>query len=273
VTSVDLDHMEWLGNDREDIGREKAGIFRAGRPAIIGFRPPPESVLAEARRIGAHPLCAGIDYRSVSDADGWQWRMGSCSLDLPPPGLAASCQTDNAAAAITALHGLRDRLGWNVAAIIAGVANASAPARLQRIMNDDWPELVIDVAHNAQAARVLGEWLAANPPRGRNLAVYGALADKDVPGVAAAIDASISEWFVAGLDTDTPRGLSAVELRSRMGATVGGVHAFRDPGAALDAAIKAASADDRVVAFGSFFVAAAALNLAQRHRRIHSVNV
>ncbi len=264
VTSVDLDHMEWLGDDREAIGREKAGIFRAGRPAIIAFQPPPDSVLAEARRIGALPILAGIDYRAVERGDGWQWQAQGCSIELPRPGLAAPCQMDNAAAAIAALHALRDRLGWNPRALATGVAGVHAAARLQRFGGGGEPELVIDVGHNPQAARALRQWLVANPPKGRNLVVYGALADKDVAGVVAAVDQSISSWFAAGLDAETPRGLPVAELLSRMTSASGFVRGCTNVEAALDAAFDNATADDRILAFGSFFVAAAALNKAQQ---------
>lgn len=273
VTSVDLDHMDWLGNDRESIGREKAGIFRANQPAVIGFRGPPDSVLAEASRVGARPIRAGLDYEVTRTDAGWRWRAGEVAIDLPMPRLAAACQIDNAAAAIAALYALRERLGWDPRAIGTGVAAAYAPARLQRIAREGDAELIIDVGHNPQAARVLSEWLAANPLRGRTLAVYGALADKDVAGVAGALSASVSMWFLGGLDGDSPRGLPATELASRMSRVSGDMQAYPTVTAALAAATTAASPQDRVLAFGSFFVATAALNYAQQDRRRHSVAV
>ena len=267
VTTVDLDHQDWLGNDRDSIGREKAGIFRAGHAAIVGERTPPRGLLDEAARIGSDLRLAGHDFRAEARADGWRWHgwpdagTPAPALDLPLPGLAAACQLDNAAAAIAALYALRGRLDWYPAAIAHGVANARIGARLQRFGGA--PELVIDVAHNPQAARVLSDWLRAQRGAGRTLAVFGALGDKDVRGVHAALAAAIDGWFLAGLDHDSPRGLAAPALGELLGLPADtSTHAT--VAEALAAAFAAARPGDRVLAFGSFFVAAAALEFAQR---------
>ena len=134
-------------------------------------------------------------------------------------------------------------------------------ARLQRFIKSGVAELVIDVAHNPQAADVLARWLDAAPARGHTLAVFGALTDKDIAGIVAPLYDKIDRWFVGGLDADTPRGLSAVDLIARM-AAVGKLpqhEAFADIDRALDAAFVVAQPDDRVLAFGSFHVAAPAL--------------
>lgn len=267
VTTVDLDHQDWLGNDRDSIGREKAGIFRTGRPAVIGMREPPAGLLNEAARIGAQVVRADRDYQVVPRTDGWQWRNSSDCLDLPEPMLAASCQIDNAAAGIAALYTLRDRLGWSPQALAAGVRTARAAARLQRLHKSGAAELVIDVAHNPQAAGVLAQWLAQNPPQGRNLAAFSALGDKDIGGIVTALNTRIAAWFIAGLAADTPRGLSVAELRGRAFAACPGatIVEHADIAAALDSAVAAATANDRILVFGSFFVAAAALEWAQRN--------
>ncbi len=149
--------------------------------------------------------------------NGWRWRSGNVDLALPPPSLDAPCQHQNAAAAIAALYALRDRLGWHSDAIASGIANAHVAARLQRFASV--PELVIDVAHNPQAARMLAAWLAAHPIRGRTLAVFGVLGDKDVGGIVAALDEAISRWHLASLAADSPRGLDAATLAERVRAT------------------------------------------------------
>ena len=266
VTTVDLDHQDWLGNDLDSIGREKAGIFRAGRPAIIGMHDPPRGLLDEAQRIGARLLLAGRDFRISRAADSWRFEHAGTSVSVPDPGLAAPCQIDNAAAAIAALHALRERIGWAPAAIAQGVRRAHVSARLQRFLKPGAAELVIDVAHNPQAARVLADWLARNPARGRTFAVFGALSDKDVAGIVAPL--RFEHWFLGGLADATPRGLTAVQLRERMPAGVA-ASAFCDVGAAFDAASARAETADRIVAFGSFFVAAATLNRAQ-HDAYHA---
>jgi dihydrofolate synthase/folylpolyglutamate synthase len=269
VTTVDLDHQDWLGDNRDAIGREKAGIFRAGRAAIVGEPDPPRGLLDAARHVGADLRIAGRDFRAEPQAGGWRWtgrdaEGADVALHLPLPALDAPCQVANAAAAIAALQALRARLGWNLHALAAGVAQARVAARLQRFGRD--PELVVDVAHNPQAARALAAWLRARPHRGRTLAAFGALGDKDVRGIAQALAGAIDAWFLAGLERDSPRGLDAAALEEAFaGAQVPGP---RSPHANVDAALQAAFAHarpgDRVLAFGSFFVAAAALAFAER---------
>jgi dihydrofolate synthase/folylpolyglutamate synthase len=279
VTTVDLDHQDWLGNDRESIGREKAGIFRRGRPAIVGESDPPQALIEHAGRIGADLRIAGHDFRVDAQVDAWRWSgwPEACddgtypdsppSVMLPEPTLAAPCQIDNAAAAIAALYALRGRLGWNPRAIGEGVASARIAARLQRFGGD--PELVIDVAHNPQAANMLATWLRGSRASEHTLAVFGALGDKDVRGVVGALAAEIDAWFLAGLDQDSPRGLDARSLCAVVEATLGAsaVHASEaNVAAALAVAFARAQPGDRVIAFGSFFVAAAALGFAHEHR-------
>jgi dihydrofolate synthase/folylpolyglutamate synthase len=259
VTTVDLDHMEWLGNDRESIGREKAGIFRAGRPAIIGESDPPHSLAAEARRIGARLLRAGHEYTTRPDGEHWAWRCDDETLDLPLPGLPAHSQVANAAAAITALHALRDRLAWNPRTIAQGVREAKVAGRLQCIA--DAPQVIVDVAHNPQAARELARWLEANPVSGKTVAVFGALGDKDVSGIVRPLDAHFAHWHLVGLENDSPRGLAVAELAQRVRDVAPGAsfseHA--DVPSALSAARAQANAHDRILVFGSFFMVAAAM--------------
>jgi dihydrofolate synthase/folylpolyglutamate synthase len=270
VTTVDLDHQDWLGNDRDVIAREKAGIFRVDRPAIIGEVNPTAGLLDAASEIGARVIAAGRDFRIGIDAQGWYWQADAVHLDLPHPALDAPCQHANAAAAIAALHALRDRLGWQPAAIAQGVASARVAARLQRFAGS--PELIVDVAHNPQAARVLAQWLAANPPSASNLAVFGALGDKDVVGIVEPLLPYFSAWHLAGLDTDSPRGLTSSALRERLESMPGIVIAgeYADVSSALRRVVERAGPGDRVIAFGSFFVAAAALEAANRAIAIKS---
>jgi dihydrofolate synthase/folylpolyglutamate synthase len=264
VTTVDLDHQDWLGNDVDSIGREKAGILRQGRSAIVGMRGPPAALLTEAERIGANLVRAEQNYFVEARADGWRWRCNNAVLDLPQPALAAPSQIDNAAAAIAALYALRGRIGWSPDSIANGVRNARAPARLQRLYRAGAAELVVDVAHNPQAARILAQWLARNPPRGHTLAVFGALSDKDVGGIVAPLLTHISTWMLGSLARETPRGLTAEDLRARMPVAVS-TEAYSSVDATLQAACDVANADDRILAFGSFFVAAATLNWAQHN--------
>lgn len=263
VTTVDLDHQDWLGNDRESIGREKAGIFRRGRPAIVAESDPPQALLEHALQIGADLRRAGHDYAFDEAGTDWRWRAGTVDLVLPRPGLAAPCQIANAAGAIAALHALRARLEWNPAAIAAGVRSARVGGRLQRFAGP--PELIVDVAHNPQAARMLAAWLRQTPIEGRTLAVFGALDDKDVDGIVGALAQCIDAWYLVGLERDSPRGLPARELRDRIAPRIaaGGITvADGDVAHALALAGAHALPGDRVLAFGSFMVAAPALAFA-----------
>lgn len=258
ITTVDLDHQDWLGDDREAIGAEKAGIARAWKPLVLGEDDPPSSVLGRAYAIGASAIRAGSDFRFEAVGDGrWTWREPGTELDLPLPRLAAPAQLRNAATAIAALRALD--IGIDDAAWGRGVATARLAGRLQRFERDG-VEVLVDVGHNPQAARELASWLRAAPPHGRTLAVYGALADKDAAGVVAALAAEVDAWHLAGLADAGARGedVDAFARRLRDGAAGEGAR-HADVAAALAAALASAGEGDRVLAFGSFHVAAAAL--------------
>jgi dihydrofolate synthase / folylpolyglutamate synthase len=261
VTTVDLDHQDWLGNDVDTIGREKAGIFRKDRPGIIGSIEPPRGLLDEAARIGARLVRAGMEFEVAVSDFRWLWMSGDVALELPLPALAAPVQMNNAASAIAALHALSDRIVWNPDAIADGVKNASIAARLQRFKKEGAADLVVDVGHNPQAARVLASWLRSNPSR--TVAVFGALSDKDIGSIVAPFAGLIDRWMIGGLDVETPRGLAADALRSRAGEALKSVEEFPTIVQALDAA--SAREGETILAFGSFFVAAAATIWAQAH--------
>ncbi|KAA0068832.1 bifunctional tetrahydrofolate synthase/dihydrofolate synthase [Rhodanobacter sp. T12-5] len=264
VTTVDLDHMEWLGPDRDSIGREKAGIARHGRPAIVGELDPPAGLLNALAACAARVERAGVDFHTERHMDGWRWRhRDGTTMELPDPALVAPVQHANAAAAIAALHALwRDDESIApkdfLATVCAGLHAVRAPARLQSLGGD--PGLIVDVGHNPQAARALAEWLDAQPPA-RVHAVYGALADKDVAGVIAALGARIDHWHLAGLDQATPRGLAVASLAEILQQTLpqASFDMHPDVPSALAAARSTTRPVERILAFGSFFVASAVL--------------
>ncbi|PJK00719.1 bifunctional tetrahydrofolate synthase/dihydrofolate synthase [Lysobacteraceae bacterium NML91-0213] len=257
ITTVDLDHQDWLGNDREAIGAEKAGIARAWKPLVLGETRPPSSVIGHAYRVGASAIVHGSDFFvDPVDAGHWRWRELNFALELPRPRLAGDVQLRNAAVAIAALRALPD--GLPEAAFGEGVAAARIDGRLQRFEPRSGIEVLVDVAHNPQAARTLAAELAARPVAGRTRAVYAALADKDSAGVVAALAHVIDEWRVAGLTG--PRALDADAFARRLHGTAA-EHALRSVtvGDALGAALAAAGPGDRIVVFGSFHTAAEAL--------------
>ncbi len=260
ITTVDIDHIEWLGSDRESIGFEKAGIARAWKPLVLGEVDSPASVLRHAYAIGANAVRLGSDFfHEAIDAQHWRWREVGFELELPNPALAAPVQRSNAATAIAALRALP--LEIPVAAFVQGVANARVPGRLQRFDMQS-REVVVDVAHNPQAARELGAWLGTTPVHGRTLAVFSALADKDVVGMVTALAPWVDQWFLAGLDGVGGRSQGVDELAGRLVGTAAAEGAPHPTvAAALHAAHACARADDRIVVFGSFHVAGEAMAL------------
>lgn len=252
ITTVDLDHMDYLGPDRESIGAEKAGILRAGRPCVLGERDPPSSVLRRAYALGAIAIRGHSDYLIDRFDQHWVWREPGFELALPYPALAAPVQVDNAAAAVAALRA--SPLAIPEAAFARGVAEARVPGRLQRIAES--PDVVLDVAHNPQGARQLAAWLAAHPKR--TVAVFSALGDKDIEGVVAPLLPHIAAWHLGPITDAGPRGLAveALEARVRAGGAAA-VHSHATLAEALAAARAAAGPAGRVLAFGSFHTVAA----------------
>jgi dihydrofolate synthase/folylpolyglutamate synthase len=258
ITTVDLDHQDWLGDDREQIGAEKVGIARAWKPLVLGEDDPPSSVLGHAYAIGASAIRAGSDFLfEPLDARRWHWREPGFEIELPLPRLTAPAQMRNAATAIAALRALDIDIPDNAWA--EGVAAAHVPGRLQRFPRDGI-EVVIDVGHNPQAAREIAAWLRAHPAAGRTHAVYAALAGKDVVGVVSALADWIDTWHLAGIDDAGARGEPVEVFVRRLQDTVaasGTRHA--QVADALASAVAQATTGDRVLVFGSFHTAAAAL--------------
>ena len=261
VTTVDLDHQDWLGDDIEAIGGEKAGIARAWKPLVLGDDDPPSSVLGHAYAIGASAVRIGCDFffeRNDDDDEYWRWREIGCELELPMPQLAAPVQLRNAAVAIAALRALPEDLPE--AAFIDGVREARVAARLQRFERDG-VEIVVDVGHNPQAARALAAWLEATPVAGPTHAVFAALGDKDMAGVVAALADRIDRWWLAGLDDAGPRGLTVDAFAERLAGTAAASgHRATSVAEALAAARREALSGARILVFGSFHTAAAALD-------------
>ena len=250
VTPIDIDHVHWLGPDRESIGREKAGIFRAGRPAVIADRDPPASLVAEAERIGARCLRLGRDFDAVPAGEGWRWQGPEGGLDeLPAPPLAGRFQLDNAAAALMALDAI-GRLP-EPAAVRRGIAGTRLAGRFQ-VLPGEVP-IVLDIAHNPHAARSLAATLRSSRTPGREIAVAGLLEDKDAAGVVDATADVFDRWYVA--QPAGARGGSAealartVRLRVRNAA----VEVCGDVPSALRRARAAARPGDRIVVFGSCY--------------------
>jgi dihydrofolate synthase/folylpolyglutamate synthase len=298
VTSIALDHTDWLGPDVESIGREKAGIFRAGRPAIFGSRDMPASIGEVARQLGTPLYRLGQDFDWSRDGERWSWRctpsdnsahpstgnapdadsagrMPATAYDnLPRPALHGELQFDNASAVLCALECLSSRLPVTREAIETGLRNVTLPGRFQIVRGKnataslgspgtsaavDW---ILDVAHNPAAAQALAGQLASLPATGRTIAVCGILGDKDIEGVATALRNSFDGWIIVGLPS--ARAVPVDELGQRLAKM--GAHILKTAvtvAGGCEVARSMARAGDRIVVFGSFLTVGPALEWLQ----------
>ena len=262
VASVDIDHVDWLGGDRESIGFEKAGIFRSGRPAIFGSADPPRRLVEHAASIGADLQLPGRDFRVESHPGQWDFvgRRGAKHA-LPMPALRGRWQLDNAAAALAALDELAARLPVSLGEVKRGLATVRLAGRLQTLPGR--PPIVLDVAHNPHAARALSDALGEMAFAESTLAVFAMLADKDIAGVVDAVRGRIDRWYVAAAEAERAAPATRVaEILARHDAGKP-VRAFATVDAALCAARGDAGPNDRIVVFGSFTTVAEALRSAR----------
>ncbi len=260
VTGIALDHTDWLGTTREAIGYEKAGIFRAGKPAICGDPEPPHTLLDHASSIGAPLQRVGRDFAAIAEEGMLTWTFSGrdgAITGLPEPGLYGLFQLRNAAAALAVVESLKASRPVARAAIECGLVDVYLPGRFQAFPGR--PTFVADVAHNPQAVAGLAENLDAMGRFERTIAIVGMLADKDIAGALATLRGKVDVWLFAGLDV--PRGASAETLAAvhAAGALGGRVECFASPDEALARAAKVAGGNDRIAVFGSFYTVAAFL--------------
>ena len=254
ITSIDLDHTELLGPDRESIGFEKAGIMRAGKSVVVSDPVPPESVLAHAASIGADLWQFGKDFNFTGDKQQWAWAgRGRRYSGLAYPALRGANQLINASGVLAALEAVRDRLPVTAQAIRNGLAMVELPGRFQIIPGQ--PTLVLDVAHNPHAVAALSENLDAMGFYPTTHAVFGAMADKDISAIMARVGVLVDRWYFC--DLPTARASSAQDLQKQWQQTNNRKNVtssvFKDPKEAFEAAVAAADPADRIVVFGSFF--------------------
>jgi dihydrofolate synthase / folylpolyglutamate synthase len=265
VMSVDLDHMDYLGETREQIGLEKAGIFRAGRPAICADPDPPRSLLAHARRVGAELLLIGGEFGFEAGALQWRyWGPRGARHGLPYPVLRGHCQLANAAACLAALDTLRERLPVSAADVRSGLLEAEIPGRFQVLPGR--PQVILDVAHNPAAARALAQNLRSMEAARRTYAVFAMLRDKDIAEVARVLAPQVDEWLVAGLEG--MRGSTAEHVREELAraGVIENVLVYDNVADAYEHACKRAAEADRILAFGSFHTVAAVMSARARRR-------
>ncbi len=270
VTSVDLDHMDYLGPTREEIGFEKAHIYRPDRPAICSDPHPPQSLLDHARAIGADLWRFGSDFNYQGDRQ--QWAYGGRQRrrsGLPYPALRGANQLLNASGALAALEALEDRLPVSQQAVRHGLLTVELPARFQVLPGR--PTTILDVAHNPHAAAVLADNLDNMGFFPDTHAVFGMLRDKDIGGVVARLGARVDHWHIGS--TSGPRGSSAAETAAIVRRMVGGPTppSVTEHDSVADAYAYArdhAGADDRILAFGSFLTVADVMRVIRAERRL-----
>jgi dihydrofolate synthase / folylpolyglutamate synthase len=258
VATIGRDHTAWLGDTLDEIAAEKAGIFRAGRPAVIGQRDAPERLREAALQLGAIPLQLGREYdREEADA-GWILRVpDETRLALPIPAMRGGFQLDNAAAVISALLTLRNRLPLPVAAIRAGLQRARLPGRFQVVPGAvTW---ILDVAHNGASAASLATNLRAFACQGRIRAVVAILSDKDPAAIVTPLLPFVGDWYLS--QSDDTRALPVADLVVRLETVLPArpIGQFLDLGEALDAAVAASNSGDCVLVVGSFTTVSEAL--------------
>jgi len=274
VTGIALDHTDYLGPDREAIGREKAGIFRAGRPVIVGDPDPPHSVVAHALALGADLWLAGRDHTVQGDRQQWSWRGRNRRYGaLAYPALRGANQLLNASTALAAFEALGDRLPITAQAVRSGLALVSLPGRFQVVPGQ--PVLVLDVAHNPQAVAALALNLDQMGFHPRTRAVFGAMRDKDIRGALGHIAPLVDHWYLCDLPlARAARGSELAEVVSTLPGPAGDARAriscHDNPSEALAAAAAQSDPADRIVVFGSFYTVGGVLKdglprLAARH--------
>ncbi|RLM24879.1 bifunctional tetrahydrofolate synthase/dihydrofolate synthase [Brenneria alni] len=243
VTSIALDHTDWLGNDRDSIGREKAGIFRQGKPAVVGEPDMPGAIADVAGEKGAVLLRRGRDWDFSIQRNGWSWQNKQRELSgLPMPNVPLA----NAATALAALN--YSPLNVNEEAIRQGLSQAALPGRFQIV--SEKPLLILDVAHNPHAAAYLASRLAMLPRTGNIRAVIGMLADKDIGGTLCHLKPLVDEWYCAPLEG--PRGATAAQLAEHLARC----RSFADVVSAWRQAMAESGEQDIVIVWGSFHTVA-----------------
>lgn len=269
VTSVDIDHTDYLGNTREKIGFEKAGIFRAGKTAICSDPVPPQALIDHANAIGADLWLMGRDFNYSGDKQQWSYGgRGQRRNSLAYPSLRGANQILNACAALAALEALKLDLPVGAQEVRTGLVTVELPGRFQVLPGR--PTIILDVAHNPHAAAALNQNLGNMGFHRYTYAVFGSMHDKDIDGVIAAMSEHVDHWCLATLPS--PRSASAAELAAKVQAVQPErdertINVFDDPAAAYANAISRAGEDDRIVVFGSFLTVAGVM--AARKSSLH----
>lgn len=261
VSSIGIDHVQWLGSTRESIGFEKAGVFRALRPAICGDNNPPNSIVEYADKIGTELLLINNDYSYAKQSNNlWSFSSGKLNWDgLPVPNLYGEAQIGNAATALMALIQIDEQLPVTRECVDRGLSNISLPGRFQRIQGQC--EIILDVAHNVGSATVLAKNLHELKPVSKTIAVFAVLADKDVCGIIECVGGLFDEWHISQLESE--RALEKESLKKQLDDCCHDcvVYSYSTVSEAYNAAKNSVDESMRIVVFGSFLTVAEVLSL------------
>lgn len=260
VTSVDLDHQAYLGDTIEAVAFEKAGIFRAGKPAVCGQNPVPESLAKHAATLNVPLSVYQQDFGYTKMGQQWRFTMGKRNRHaLPLPALRGEYQLANASCALAALELMHPQLPIDIGAIKRGLVEVTNPGRFQVLPGR--PTVVLDVGHNPHAARALVSSLQLLPFAEKRIAVFAMLSDKDIDSVIELCKGEFDEWYVASL-SEEPRGASADLLVQKLHEHgVNEIKTFANVADAYQAALSNVSENDRITVFGSFFTVAKVLSI------------
>ena len=258
VTSISLDHTEWLGNSRESIGYEKAGIFRAGVPAVCGDVDPPATIVEVAQKVDAKLYQINEQFSYEVAQSSWSFTAKGVEMHgLPLPNLSGAIQIRNAATTLMGLHCVRDKLPVTFEAIKTGLREVTLEGRFQRIVKDC--EIILDVAHNYDSASVLAENLLALPKPNKTIAVFAILSDKDLNGIVELTHPHVDQWYISAVDSQRAMDVKQVEQVLRQHGQTVEIKLFSSVEQAYSQAQNDAHKGDRILVFGSIFTVAEVL--------------
>ena len=260
VTTVDLDHMDYLGHTREAIGFEKAGIYRTEKTAIFGDLDPPQSLIKHCESIRANLKIIGKDFDYKTHHDSFDFLIeSSFVMNVPMPKLQGDFQLANATNALMAVTAMEDKLPLTELSIQKGISLALLPGRFQEVKK--MPSLIFDVAHNPQAARSLSHNLKAHAISGKTIAVFSILKDKDILGVITALNFDINDWFIAEIQNERAASIETISNAIQKINPSAHIKSFKNIQEAYQFASNEVTRNDRIIVFGSFFTVADIMKL------------
>jgi len=260
VTSIDLDHMDYLGHTREAIGFEKAGIYRANKIAICGDFDPPQSLIKYCESIHAELKMIGKDFAYEAHHDSFDFSIeSSFVMNIILPKLQGDFQLANASSALMAVKIMEDQLPLTETSIQQGIASALLPGRFQEVKIN--PSLILDVAHNPHAAKSLRDNLRTHSVSGKTIAVFSILRDKDILGVVAAVSLDIDAWYIAEIENERAANIDTICKAIQKVNPSAHIVTFKNIQEAYQFASNEVERNDRIIAFGSFYTVADIMKL------------